>query len=142
MDYAATHQHIFLQYYASNMILHVDSDDTYLMAPQAKRRIAGHFFFPQHYSNNQAINHPSLVECKYIRHVVASAAEVEAGGLFHNTQTTIPFRLILHRLGHSQHPTPIKTGNTTACNFVHDNIHLRKFKTRYMHYHWSRDREN
>ena len=46
--------------------------------------------------------------------MVASAAEAEVGGIFHNAQTGILVRRILHHLGHPQPPTPLKTDNTTA----------------------------
>ena len=36
MDYAATYPDISIRYYASDMILHVDSDAAYLVAPKAK----------------------------------------------------------------------------------------------------------
>ena len=114
---------MFIIYHAINLILHVDSNAAYLVAPQVKSRMAGHLSFPQHHNNKQELNHAILIECKYLRHVVASAAEAEAGRLFHNTQTTIPLRLFLHHLRHPQPLTPTKTYNTIAFNFVHDNIH-------------------
>ncbi len=45
LDYVSTYKHTFLRYHASNMILHVDSDAAYLVAPGAKSRIAGFFYF-------------------------------------------------------------------------------------------------
>ena len=39
MDYAATYPDVFIRYYASDMVLHVDSDSAYLVAPKAKSRI-------------------------------------------------------------------------------------------------------
>ena len=40
MDYAATYPNAIVRYYASGMILFVDSDVTYLALPNAKNRIA------------------------------------------------------------------------------------------------------
>ena len=85
------------------------------------------------------VNHPILVECHCLRHVVASAAEAETAGLFHNAQQTLSLRRILHALNHIQPPTPIKTDNETAHAFVHNNMHLRKSKTWDMRYYWLRD---
>ena len=46
--------------------------------------------------------------------MVASAAEAEVGGLFHNGKMTVPLRIKLHELGFSQPPTPIKIDNSAA----------------------------
>ena len=43
MDYMATYPNTYLRYHASNMILNIDSDAAYLVAPKARSRIAGHF---------------------------------------------------------------------------------------------------
>ena len=54
---------------------------------------------PQH-------NGPILTECRSLKHVAASAAEAETGGLFHNGLTIIPIHQVLEALGHVQPPTP------------------------------------
>jgi hypothetical protein len=43
---------------------------------------------------------------------------------------------MLIQLGHPQPPTPIKTDNSTANSFVHDNINLKKSKSWDMRYYW------
>ena len=125
------------------MHLHVDSDAAYLVAPKARSRIAGFYYF-----KNSPVgipfpspNHPILVECKCLRHVVSSAAEAETAGIFHNAQVVISLRRVLNALGHPQNPTPIKTDNATANGFVHNNIILRKSKTWDMRHYWLRDKE-
>ena len=98
------------------MVLHVDSDAAYLIAPQAKSRVAGFYHLSTLPSKSKTppMNGGVLVECKTLRHVVASAAEAEIAGIFHNAQTIIPLRRILIALNHPQPPTPIKTDNATA----------------------------
>ena len=132
-----------LRYHASNMHLHIDSDAAYLVAPKARSRIAGFYYFKKDHNGNimNAPNHPILIECKCLRHVVSSAAEAETAAIFYNAQTSILLRRILHALGHPQPPTPIKTDNATANGFVHNNMHLRKSKTWDMRYYWLRDKE-
>ena len=143
MDYDDTYPNTYLRYRASSMILNVDSDAAYLVQPQAKSRIAGYF----HLSNlptptqHPTVNGAILIECKTLRHVVASAAEAETAGVFHNAQMAIPRRTVLHALGHVQPPTPLKTDNSTTSGFIHNNIHLRKAKSWDMRYHWLRDKE-
>ena len=143
LDYVATYPSVILRYHASNMQLHIDSDAAYLVAPKAKSRIAGYYYFKQDKNNNdfRHPNHPVLVECRCLKHVVSSAAEAETAGIFYNAQNALLLRRILTNLGHHQLPTPIKTDNATSNSFVHKNMHLRKSKTWDMRYYWLRDRQ-
>ena len=143
LDYVSTFPSIILRYHASDMQLHVDSDAAYLVAPKAKSRIAGFYYFKNNPQGQplDVPNHPVLIECRCLRHVVTSAAEAETAGVFHNAQTTLLLRRILTALRHPQSPTPLKTDNATAANFIHNNIHLRKSKTWDMRYYWLRDQQ-
>ena len=110
LDYAATYPDVKLRFHASNMILHVDSDAAYLVQDGAHSRIAGHYTLSSHPPPAPTIPHktpnaPILIECKTLRHVVASAAEAETGRLFHNAQTILHLCTLLHAIGHSQ-PLP------------------------------------
>ena len=119
------------------MILNVDSDANYLVAPGAKSHIAGFFYFKNAPDGTvlPELNNSIHVECKYLRQVVTSAAEAEVGGIFHNCQATISLRNNLTKMGHPQPPTPIKTDNTTAKNYTYNNIAIKKAKTRDMMYY-------
>ena len=143
MDYAATYPNVFIRYHASDMVLHVDSDAAYLVAPKARSRIAGYYYLSDHPSKttHPTLNGAILVECKTLRHVVSSAAEAEIAGVFHNAQTSIPIRHFLECLNHPQPPTPLKTDNSTANGFVHNNIHQKRSKSWDMRYYWLRDRQ-
>ena len=134
MDYAATYSNVYVRYYASDMVLSIDSNAAYLVLPNTRSRIAGYFQLNDH---PQQVEHPDinraiLVECKTIRYVVSSAAEAETVGIFHNAQVVIPIRYILQQLGHPQPPTPIKTDNSIATGFIHNNIHQKKSKSQNM----------
>ena len=72
------------------MILHVDSDTSYLVMPQARSRIAGYYQLLNYPTKAGDINSPLLIECKTLSNVVALAAEAEMGALYHNAQTSIP----------------------------------------------------
>jgi hypothetical protein len=143
MDYAATHPQVFVRFHASDMTLLVDIDAACLVLPKAKSRIAGCFQLNHHPDRvpHPTINGAMLVECKALKHVVSSASEAETAGVFHNAQVAVPTRHILEQLGHRQPPTPIKTDNSTASGFVHNNIHQKKSKSWDMRYHWLRDRQ-
>ena len=113
------------------MILHVDSDATYLVLPKAKSRIAGYYYLSDlsPLSSSEPPNRPIQVECKTLKHVVTSAAEAESSALFHNAKPTIPLRCLLLAIGHPQPPTPINFDNSTANAFVHNNITQKRSKS-------------
>ena len=145
LAFAKHHKDVKVRFHASDMCLHVDSDAAYLVMPAARSRIAGYYYLstsppttgPPH---NVPLNGAILIECKTLRHVVASAAEAETGGLFHNAQTIVILRQILEELGHPQPPTPLKTDNSTAHAFVHSNMRQKRSKSWDMRYNWLRDR--
>ena len=123
LNYLATNSKAKIQYYASYMILHVDSNAAYLVAPNAKSRITGYYYLSDLPSKkHNKINGAVLVECRYLKHVVASAAEAETGGLFHNCQNITFLRRLSHILKHKQVATPVKTDNNTAASFVNEMI--------------------
>ena len=144
MDYLHTHPNAFVRYYASDMILHVDSDAAYLVLPKARSRIAGYYYLSSHpnITKHAKLNGAILVECKTLRHVVSSAAEAEVAGVYYNATQAIVIRRALEALGHLQPPTPIKTDNSTATGFVYDNIHQKRSKSWDMRYYWLRDKMN
>ena len=145
LDYASTYSDSIIRFYASNMTLFVESDAAYLVQPNARSRISGYFYLsnkhiPHSYPSPKP-NGPILIICKTIRHVVASAAEAETAGLFYNARESIPIRQTLIAMGHPQPPTPIKTDNTTAYNFVTSNLKQKKSKSWDMRLNWLRDRK-
>ena len=125
LDYIATHPLAILRYYASDMTLHIDSDSAYLVLPQARSRAAGYHYLSSKYpptTHEPPHNAPVLVECRTIRHVMASAAEAETTTAFLNAQAAIPIRATLNALGHTQPPTPMKVDNSTANGILNSNI--------------------
>ena len=91
MDYAATYPNAKLRFLSSDMVLHVDSNATYLVQGNVHSRIAGYYILSSYLSPEPSIpapasNAPILVECKTLRSVVASATEAETAGMFHNGQ--------------------------------------------------------
>ena len=144
LDFCATHPTPTIRFNASDMILHVDTYAAYLVLPGSKSRIAGYFYLSNHppfsRTPTPCINGAIHVECKTLKHVVASAAEAETGGLFINSQLAIPIRQSLEALGHIQPPTPIKTDNSTAYKFVHNDMKQKISKSWDMRFNWLRDR--
>ena len=109
LDYVTTHPNPEIRFYASDMVLHVDSDVAYLVQPNARSRYAGYYYLGSTKSTNTMLNGAVLVICRTIRNVVASDAESETGGLFGNGQEIIPILQGLVTLDHPQPPNPVKT---------------------------------
>jgi hypothetical protein len=121
LDYVASQEEAVLTYKASNMVLAVHSDASYLSEPKARSRAGGHFFlsdnsiFP---ANNGAV----LNIAQIIRNVMSSAAEAEIGAMYINARETVPMRRTLEEMGHPQPRTPLQTDNIAAHSVVTDNV--------------------
>jgi hypothetical protein len=150
LNYCATHPNAVVRFVASDMILHVESDASYLSEPKARSRAAGYYYLsdlplapnsppapttPQPRENG-AIN----ILCQILREVVSSAAEAELAALFHNGKEACPIRICLEELGHPQPPTPIQTDNSTAAGIANDTVKQKRSKAIDMRFYWIRDR--
>ena len=79
---------------ASEMILALHSDASYLSEPGAKSRAGGHFYLKDktvRESNNGAI----LTLSNIIKHAMPSASEAETAALFLNCKAAIQLRIAL-----------------------------------------------
>ncbi len=140
LDYAASHQDAILTYQASDMVLIVHSDASYLSEPKAQSRAGGHFFMSSDVANPHK-NGAVLNIAQLIKAVMSSAAETKLGALFINAREAVPMRQLLTEMGHAQPSTPNQTNNSTACGVVNNNIQPRRTKAMDMRFHWLRDRE-
>ena len=140
LDYASTHPDAITTYRASEMVLAVDSDASYLIEPKARSRAGGHFYM----SNNTTFptsNGAVLDVARIIKSVMTSAAEAEMGALYINAREAVPMRITLEEMGHPQPPTPMQTDNTTALGVITNNIRKKQSKAWDMRMFWLRDRE-
>ena len=87
-DYMATNPDAKIRYYASDMVLNVHSDASYLTAPGARSRAGGHFFLGSLPKDGCPIrlNGAVLALSTILKCVAASAAKAELGALFLNAQ--------------------------------------------------------
>jgi hypothetical protein len=106
LDYLATHPDATIRYHASDMILHIHSDASYLSVSNARSRLGGLFFCGDKSPQQDKLNGSILNVASVIKNVVASAAESEVGAFFHNTQSGAPLRVTLTELGHIQPQRP------------------------------------
>jgi len=139
LDYALCNPDAIVTYRASNMVLAVHSDASYLSESKARSRAGGHFFctkdelFP---ANNGAV----LAVSQIIKAVMSSAAEAELGALYINAREAVPMRHLLIEMGHPQPPTPIQVDNTTALGVINQTIQPKRTKAMDMCLHWLRCR--
>ena len=138
LNCAAAHPDAKKVYRASDMILSVDSDAAYLVAPRARSRAGGFLYLGNKAGN--LMNGSIAVIAKIIKNVVTSAAEAEVAALFMNAQLAAPLRTTLEELGHPQPPTPMKTDNTTANGIINGTVKQNRSKAIDMRFYWLRDR--
>ena len=124
LNYCATFPDSILTYHASDMILHIQSDASFLSKPQAKSRRGGYFYLSNNTDPTTYAQHNGPIYCFYqvLKNVLSSAAEAEIRAMFENVMQGIIMRTILADLNHKQTPTPFRTDNSIALGIVNDTI--------------------
>jgi hypothetical protein len=124
LDYMVTHPDAKICFCASDMVLNVHSDVSYLSAPQARSRAGGYFFLSSIPRDGHPIFINGAIHITYtiLKLVAASAVEPKLGALFLNAQEAKVMRICLKELGHPQPPTPIHIDNTTTVSIVNNTI--------------------
>ena len=143
LNYCATHPNATVRFTASDMILAVESDASYLSVVKARSRAAGYFYLTTPPANPTAALKPNgavHVLCHIMREVLSSAAEAELGALFHNGKEACPLRIALEEMGHPQPATPMATDNNTASGIATDTVKQKRSKAIDMRFYWIRDR--
>ena len=93
LDYLTTHPDATIWFRASDMILNVHSDASYLSETKAHSRVCGHFLmgWPPKDRDLIKLNGGFFTLCIILHFVVALAAEAELGALFLNCKEGIIF---------------------------------------------------
>jgi hypothetical protein len=121
LDYLDTQEDAVLSYHASNMVLAVHSNASYLSKPKAHSWAGGHFFL----SSNTTVppnNGAMLNVAHIIKNILSSATEVELAGLYIMVCKAIYIRIILEELGHVQPPPPLQTDNAMADGIINGKV--------------------
>jgi hypothetical protein len=137
LDYIATQEEAILTYSASNMVLAIHSNASYLSEPKARSCAGGHMFMASNEDiprNNGAVLNIS----QKIQAVMSSAVEAKLGTLFINAKTAISMCKTLKELGRPQPWTPMQTDNSTAHPFLTNKILPKALKAMDMRFHWLR----
>ena len=141
LDYCHTHPDATIRYRASDMILKMHSDASYLSEAKARSRAGGHFHLgDKANTQHERRNGPLLTKSTIMRNVMSSAAEAECGALFDNTKEGVPLRNTLHEMGHPQPPTPVQVDNSTTNGFANKQIKQQRSKSMDMRFYWIQDR--
>jgi hypothetical protein len=139
LNYCATHPDATIRYRASDMILSVHSDASYLSETKARSRSGG-FFHMGSKDRNTTQNGPLLATTAIMKVVVSSAAEAEIGALFENCKKATILRTTLSEMGWPQPATPMQTDNSTACGIANSTIKQQRSRAIDMRFYWVRDR--
>ena len=90
LNYCATHPDAIIRFHASDMILHIHSDASYLSASGARSQYTGYFPLstnigdtaPSLDAQPPPFNAPVLVNSAIIKAILSSTAEAKLGALF------------------------------------------------------------
>ena len=119
IDYCRRYPNNILIFTACDIVLHIQSDASYLSRRNA-RSVAGGLYYLGNRGKPTAINNPLDVLCQIIDVIVSSAFETEYAALFLNARHSIYLRNILQDLGYPQLPTVILCDNKCAVGIATD----------------------
>ncbi len=137
LQYVSTHRNNgIIRYYASNMILQLMSDASYLCRPKA-RSVCGS---TSYLGSPDAINGPISCGSWMINCVCASVSEAELAGGFQAAQTATHHRRILSDLGYPQPATMLRMDNTVALGIASGTMNAKRSKSMDMRFFWLVDR--
>ena len=139
LAYCARYPNNSILYHACDMILHIQSDASYLSRPGA-RSVAGGVFYVGNTDQPTVINGVIHAISSIIPAVVASVAEAEYAALFLNGQEAASLRDTLTALGYPQPATVILCDNKCAQGIATDTVKPKRTKSVDMKSHWIRDR--
>jgi hypothetical protein len=129
LNYCNMHREIKIRYHASDMILHIHRDASYLSENEAKSRAGGFFYMGRDTKTDKKLtNGAILIISKVLKHVMSSAAEAEIGAVFINSKEGAVLRTTLEEFGHRHYPTPVETDNTTATGYSNGTIKQKRTK--------------
>jgi hypothetical protein len=142
LNYLAYHANAKVRFYASDMIMNIHLDVSYLSKGKAHSQTCGHFFIGWLPKDDEPIqiNGAFHVSTNAICFIVASAAKAESGALFHNCQTGIIFCSILKDMGHIQPKTSVNCNNATTVGIANNTVKRQQSHSMEMLFFWISDK--
>jgi hypothetical protein len=143
LNYLATNQDVKVRFRASDMVMNIPSNASYLSETNSRSRSCGHFFMGWMPKNDKPIqlNGAFYMNTTILHFVVASAAEAKLGALFHNCQDGIIFRQMLEDLGHTQPRTPAHCDNATSVWIANNTVKRQRLRSMEMRFFWVGNKE-
>jgi hypothetical protein len=87
LNYCHTHPETNIRYHASDMILYIHSDASYLSEIEVNSRAGGFFYMGSSTNTDKKLtNGAILIISTVLKHVMSSAAEAEIGAVFINAK--------------------------------------------------------
>jgi hypothetical protein len=139
LSYCARYPCNALVFHACDMILHIQSDASYLSRSHA-RSVAGGIFYLGNKNDPTTINGAVLALSSIIPCVVASVGEAEYAAVFLNGQEGEGLRQQLASIGYPQPTTTILCDNQCAVGLATSSVKIKRTKSIDMRFHWIRDR--
>ncbi len=135
LNYLATKEDAVFSYLASDMVLAVHSNASYLSESKALSRAGGHFFLSSDFTippNNGGV----LYIAHIVKSIMSSATKAELVGLYIMVREAVYIRIIVAELGHKQLPTPLQTDNKMVDALIKGKIQSKQTKAMDMRFHW------
>ena len=142
LRYFATYPTAAVVYRASDMILRVHSDGSYLSEPRAGSRLAGiEYLGSEGDEDLPPTNGLINVVCCRSDVVLSSACETEWAAIFKTCKEAVESRQTLQDLGFPQKPTIVTSDNVCAVGLSNGTITKpKRSKAMDMRFHWVKDR--
>jgi hypothetical protein len=146
-NYCVMHLDAKTRYHASDMLLHIHSDASYLSTPRVISSAGWHFFLSSKPVNPEKpeetkvpLNGPVHSMCERIRNMIASTVEAAIGALYANTCKGEELCITLEEMGHQQLLTPIMMDTMATNRIVNDMVKQKRSYAIDMHFYWLKDR--
>jgi hypothetical protein len=137
LNYCTTHPETKLRYHASDMILNIQSDASYLSERESKSRAGGFFYMSSNADTaNKLTCGAILIISTVLKHVMSSAAEAELVAVFINAKEGAVLRTTLEELGHPQPTAPLETDNTTVTLYSNGTMKQKRTRAMDMRFYW------
>ncbi len=142
LNYLATNPDTTIRFHASDMIMNIHSNASYLPEANAQSRACGHFFmgWTSQDSGPIKLNGAFFTLCTILWFVVASAAKAKLGALFLNCKEGIIFWMTLKELDHPQPKTQVHCDNATAVGIANNTAKRQQSRSMEMRYFWVCDK--
>jgi hypothetical protein len=139
LDYLATHPDATIRYHASDTVLHIHSDASYLSVSNAQSRLRGLFFF---WATNPPSKKHLMDQSSTSRPSSKTRSPLQQNQKLERAFATpkVALRVTLSKMGHTQPRTPLRTDSSTAYGIVNETIKQKRSKAMDMRYHWLTDR--